>query len=107
QTTIAPLLLIASGVTHGERSGVASRKTLGRLGAPSAISAAVRGSPVTIFNGAPVRRSKLSEKKRAIACAGYVTLRSTLTHRRATTAAIAMIGGTNSRADQAAIQQGA
>src|SRR5205823_12695240 len=37
---------------------------------------------VTIFSGAPVRRSKLSEKKRAIACAGYVTLRSTLSHGR-------------------------
>src|SRR5262249_7258553 len=70
QTTIAPLLLIASGVTHGERSGVALRKRLGRLGAPSAISAAVRASPLTICSGAPVRRSKLSEKKRAIASAG-------------------------------------
>src|SRR5262249_57363131 len=103
QTTIAPWLLIASGVTHGERSGVASRKRLGRLGAPSAISAAVRGSPVTIFSGAPVRRSKLSEKKRAIACAGYVTLRSTLSHGSTTSAAIAMIGGTISRPNQAAM----
>src|SRR6266480_575926 len=33
-TTIAPLVFMASGVTHGDRSGAVSRKTLGRLGAP-------------------------------------------------------------------------
>src|SRR5712691_474791 len=103
QTTIAPLLLTASGVTQGERSGVALRKRLGRLGAPSAISAAVRVSPVTICSGAPVRRSKLSEKKRAIASAGCSTLRSTLSQGRIVNAAPAMIGGMIRRPNQAAM----
>ena len=49
-------------------------RALGRLGAPSATSAAVRGSPATICSGVPVRRSKLSEKKRAMALAGCITL---------------------------------
>ena len=56
QTTIAPLALTSSSVTQGERSGAASRNRLGRLGAPSAINAAVRGSPATTRNGMPVRR---------------------------------------------------
>src|SRR5262249_37172939 len=103
QTTIAPLLLIASGVTHGERSGVALRKRLGRLGAPSAISAAVRASPPTICSGAPVRRPKLSEKKRANAAAGCRTLRSTLHQGRVVKAAPAMIGGMIRRPNQAAM----
>ena len=63
QTTIAPFLRTSSMVTQGVRSGVASRKRLGRLGAPSEISAAVRGSPATTGSGVPVRRWKLSEKK--------------------------------------------
>jgi hypothetical protein len=36
----------------------------------------VGASPLTIASGRPVRRSKLSAKKRAIASAGCVTLRS-------------------------------
>src|SRR5207302_9674550 len=55
QTMIAPLDLTSFMLTHGERSGVASRNTLGRLGAPIATSSAVRGSPATIGNGAPMR----------------------------------------------------
>ena len=42
QTTIAPLLRTSSKVTQGERSGVASKNRLGRLGAPSEIK---RGGP--------------------------------------------------------------
>src|SRR5690242_8108630 len=76
QTTTAPLLRISSAVTHGERSGAASNKTLGRLGAETAISAAVRGSPVTIASFWPVRRSKLSAKNRPMARAGWATFRS-------------------------------
>ena len=40
------------------------------------MSAAVRASPLTIASERPVLRSKLSAKKRAIAAAGCVTLRS-------------------------------
>ena len=43
---------------------------LGRLGAPSPMRAAVRGSPVTIGSGLPKRRAKPSEKNRAIGSAG-------------------------------------
>ncbi len=56
QTTIAPFLRTSFIVTQGVRSGVASRKRLGRLGEPMATSAAVRGSPATICSAVPVRR---------------------------------------------------
>ena len=99
----APFDLSASMLTHGERSGAALRKRLGRLDAPSAIRAAVRGSPPTICNRIAVRRSKFSEKKRAMAWTGCDTRRSTFSHGRTITEATAMIGGTTRRPNQAAI----
>ena len=77
QTTTAPLAAMSCGVTHGDSAGVAKNSRLGRLGAVSATRAAVCVSPVTTASGRPVRRSKLSAKKRPISAAGCATLRST------------------------------
>ena len=102
-TMTAPLRRTSSNVTHGVRSGVASRNRLGRLGAPSEISAAVRGSPATTASGVPVRFWKLSAKNCAIWRIGLLTLRSTPTQGSANTATTASTGGTSSSPNQAAI----
>ena len=67
------------------------------------MSAAVRGSPVTIRSGAPVRRSKLSAKNRAMLCAGCVTRKSILSQGSTMSAAAAMTGGMIKSPSQAAI----
>ena len=87
---------MSCGVTHGDSSGVATNSRLGRLGAVSATSAAVCVSPVTIASGRPVRRSKLSAKKRPISAAGCATRRSTANVHGNSSTAIATISGGNS-----------
>ena len=84
------------GVTHGDSAGMAKNSRLGRLGAFSATSAAVCVSPVTIANGRPVRRSKLSAKKRPISAAGCATRRSTANVHGSSSTAITTISGGNS-----------
>src|SRR5262249_61939795 len=83
QTRIAPFVLRSSKVSHDERSGAASKNSEGRLGAPIAIRAAVRGSPATIGSGAPRRRWELSSKNCAIARAGWVMFSAIPIHRSA------------------------
>ena len=102
QTTTAPFLRMSSAVTQGVRAGSASENTLGRLGAVSAIKAAVRGSPVTMASFSPVRRWKLSAKNSPMALAGSAIFKSVpIAHGSMTIRSGTNSAGTTSRPDQA------